>query len=113
MFQIDKPMTPFLAETLEVLLRWLVVKFVRKNVLAKVSTCGALIKIDPCKKNNQKQISDVNLGFAVNQEIRSPKQVNRRVNGGMIFQFKKEAVAFLSTICSHLMKKSPVNSYFA
>ena len=72
-----------------------------------------MIKIDPCEKNNQKQISDANLGFAINQEIRSPKQVNRRVNGGMMFQFKKEAVPFLSTICSHLMKKSPVTSYFA
>ena len=46
-------MTPFLAET-EVLLRWFMVKFIRKNVLEKASYCGSLIKIDPCEKNNQK-----------------------------------------------------------
>ena len=53
------------------------------------NTCGALIKIDPCEKNNQKQISDVDVGFTINQEIRSFKQVNKNVNDGMIFQFKK------------------------
>ena len=89
------------------------VKFIRKIVLEKVSTCGAFIQIDPCEKNNQKQISDVDLGFAINQEISSLKKVNKRVNDGMIFQFKKEEVAFLSTICSHHMTKSPVTSYFA
>ena len=72
-----------------------------------------MIKIDPREKNNQKQISDVDLGFAIHQEICSLKQVNKRVNDGMIFRFKKEAVAFLATICSHLMTKSPVTSCFA
>ena len=42
-------MTPFLAET-EVLLRWFMVNFIRKNLLEKASICGALIKIDPCEK---------------------------------------------------------------
>ena len=48
-FQTDKSTTPFLAEA-EVLLRWLMLNFIRKNVLEKASTFGALIKIDPCEK---------------------------------------------------------------
>ena len=109
-FQTEKPMTPFLAETLEVLFRWFMVKFVRKNVLEKASTSGALISID--KKKNQKQISDVDLQFAINQELCLLKQVIKRVNDGMIFQFKKKTVVFLSNICSHLVTESPITLYF-
>ena len=71
------------------------VKFIRKNVLEKAWTCGASVKIDPYgKKNNQKQISYIDLGFNINEEIRFLNQVNKRVNGVMIFHFKKEPVHF-------------------
>ena len=46
------------------------------------------------KKNNQKQMSYIDLGFNINEEIRFLNQVNKRVNGVMIFHFKKEPVHF-------------------
>ena len=50
---------------------------------------GLWSKLTHVKRNNQKQISDADLRFAINQEIGSLKQGNKRINDGLIFQFKK------------------------
>ena len=44
LYQTNKPMVPFLAESLETLLRSLCAKFIRKDVLESVKTARLLIK---------------------------------------------------------------------
>ena len=58
-------MVPFLAESLEILLRSLCVKFIRKDVLESAQTASLLIKLDVADKANQKDINSVDLGFGI------------------------------------------------
>ena len=62
--------------------------------------------------NNQKATHLVDLGFAVNHEIQLLKN-SKKISDSQILKFKKEAVGFLVTLCTHLMEKSPVKSFFA
>ena len=56
-------MVPFLTESLEILLRSLCVKCIRKYVLESGKTASLLIKLDVTDKTNQKDINSVDLGF--------------------------------------------------
>ena len=57
LYQTNKPMVPFLAESLEILLRSLCAKFIRKDVLESAKTVILLIKLDVADETNQKDIS--------------------------------------------------------
>ena len=52
-FQTDKPMTPFLVETLEELLRGFYSKFIPPDILAYAKTTTSLLKIDVSNRANQ------------------------------------------------------------
>ena len=69
-FQSDKPMIPFLVETLEELLRLLCVKFIGKDTLDAACTTYALLKVDVTDTSNHKNASDIDLGFALKHGIK-------------------------------------------
>ena len=77
LFQTDKPMAPFLAESLEELLRYFMDQFILKRVLEKASTQWSLIKLDPLDRNNRKPVKEVDLGFAVNLQISTLKTCSK------------------------------------
>ena len=110
--QANKLAVPFLAESLEILLRSFYVKFIRKDVLESAKTVSVLIKLDVADKANQKDISSVGLGFGLKYKLKRLID-NKKVSGMQVFQFKKEAMEFLASFCSHAMEKSPPQSLFA
>ena len=96
-FQTDKPMAAFLAETHEKLLRYFCSKFVRKDVMSKASTVSKLIKIDLNDESN------LVLYFGIKYKLKQLKSENPQE-----FNFK-----FLIEMCAHLKEKSPLKSVFA
>ena len=109
-FQTGKPMASVLVETLEDLIKTLTGKLIRKDLRDK--SCSEITKLDFNNVNNQKPTHLVYLGFAVNHGIQLLKS-SKKITDSQILKFKKEAVKFLATLCSHLMKKNPVKSFFA
>ena len=109
-FQTDKLMAPFLTETLEDLIKTLTRKFIRKDLCDK--SCSEMAKLDFNDVNNQKPTHLVNLDFPVNHEIQLLKSC-KKITDSQILKFKKETVGFSATLCTHLMEKSPVKSFFA
>ena len=101
-------MAPFLTETLEDLIKTLMRKFIRKDLRDK--SCSEMAKLDFNDVNNQKPTHLVDLGFAVNHEIQLLKK-SKKITDSQILKFKKEAMGFLVTLCTHLMEKSPVKSF--
>ena len=66
------------------------------------------IKVYVADKTNQKDISDVNLGFGMKYE--SKRLIDgKKVTSMQVFQIKKEA-EFLASFCSHAIEKSPFRS---
>ena len=103
-------MAPLLTEPLEDLTKTLMRKFICKNLPDK--SCSEMAKLDFNNLNNQKPTHLVDLGFAVNHEIQLMKS-NKKIFDSQILKFKKEAVGFLVTLCTYLMEKSPMKSFFA
>ena len=62
--------------------------------------------------NNQRPTHLVGLGFAVNREIQLSRS-SKKITDSQTLKFKKEAVGFLATLCTPLMEKRPVKSFFA
>ena len=109
-FQTGKPMAPFFTETLEDLIKTIMRKFICKDLCDK--SCSEMAKLDFNNVKNQKPTHLVDLGFAVNHEILLLKS-SKKITDNQILKFKKGAVGFLATLCTHLMEKSPVKSFFA
>ena len=61
-FQTDQPMVPFLAETLETLLRSFMHMFILKNVMLKADTQIKLLKIDVTDKSVYKPGENIDIG---------------------------------------------------
>ena len=61
-FQTDQPMVPFLAETLETLLRSFMHMFILKNVMLKAGTQIKLLKIDVTDKSVYKPGENIDIG---------------------------------------------------
>ena len=65
-FQTDKPMIPFFVEVLENLLRTLLAKFIKKDVLQTACSTLKLIEIDISDKKLRTSVGDLNLGSVLN-----------------------------------------------
>ena len=101
-------MAPFLTETLEDLIKTLMRKFIHKDLCGK--SCSELAKLDLNDVNNQKPIHLVDLGFVFNHEIQLLKS-SIKITDSQVLKFKKEAVGFLATLCTHLIEKNSVKSF--
>ena len=67
-FQTDKPMVPFLFETFDVILKDLLKRFVKPNVIKDLSTAEKL-RISICEENFR-ELKDIDIGFATKSAIR-------------------------------------------
>ena len=70
LFQIDQPMIPFIAETLNNLVRFFMEKFILKSVMDKAHSFISLTNIDLNDVAKQNPSCLVDLGFPVNYEIK-------------------------------------------
>ena len=112
LYQTNKPMVPFLAESLETLLRSLCAKFIRKYVLERAKTASLLIKLDVADITNQQDINSVDFGFHIKYKLKRLID-NKKVTSMKVFQFKKQAMEFLASLFSHAMEQSPFWSLLA
>ena len=103
LYQTNKPMVPFLAESLETLLGSLCAKFIRKDVLESAKTASLLIKLDVADETNQKDINSVDLGFGIKYKLKRIID-SKKVISMQVFQFRKEVMQFLASLCSHAME---------
>ena len=63
-------MIPFFVEVLENLLRTLLAKFIKKDVLQTACPTLKLVKIDISDKKVQKCVGDLDLGFSIKHDFK-------------------------------------------
>ena len=73
-FQTDKPMTPFLVEILEELLRGFYSKFIWPYILANAKTTTFLLKTDVSNCTNQLSTSKINISFSLKYDLQQLKR---------------------------------------
>ncbi|CAN7981862.1 unnamed protein product [Ixodes pacificus] len=77
-FQTDKPMLPFLAPALDRLLRSLLARVIKKDILQAANTSSKLLRIDLEKPDNFVAAAAFDIGFAAKNElckIQKPSQL--------------------------------------
>ena len=109
-FQTDSPMVPFLFESLESMIQKFCSMFNLTDVLEKAQSTVKLLKLNVTHKNIHKRDSE--FSFAIRNELCA---LNRdgNISDSLICTFNMEAKKFLSTLCNHILEKTPLNSYFA
>ena len=78
--------------------------------MKKANTTYKLTKLDAMDKNIH--MRDYHFSFSINHELRELKEQGK-INDSKLHAFKMEAKDFISTLCNHLLSKSPLTSYFA
>ena len=72
----------------------------------------ALSKLNLSNSNNHVQISKVDIGFGLKQQLKKLRS-SGKINDRQEYQFKLEALKFLVVLCTHMKEISPLSSYFA
>ena len=111
-FQTDKPMTPFLVETLEELLHDFYLKFIRPDILANAKTTTSLLKIDVSNHANQLSTIKIDVGFSLKYDLQQLKSKGK-ITDVQIDKFKRGVCDFFVLMGTHITEKSPLLSLVA
>lgn len=106
-FQTNNPMVPFLAESLEEIIRSFGSCFLLKETLTNANTILRLSKINFGDASLHKRPVDVDPGIGIKLEL-SALQRSGVITANQVLNFKRDVVKFLSKLCSHLAEKSPI-----
>ena len=106
-YQTDKPMVPFLAEDLDNLLRNLMRRFVKKDVLKSATSVTKLAAVDVTKAGVIRQHSKINSGF-VSEKLVSRLRDQGHISERQVLEFHMETCEFMKTIVTRLLNKSPI-----
>ena len=87
-FQSNKPMTPFIGDSLGDLVRDFLRRIILKSVLKKKSNLYNLIQINPSDKNIRKNSESIDIGFAAKHNL---EQIKLSLNSAKILEFNKQA----------------------
>ena len=106
-FQSPAPMAPFLYEALEKLLRKILKRFVKRDVLNKANTARKLMKLDVSSTEIMCPPKDVDIGVAASSEIKKA-----HVSDRTRLEFRMECRKFLSSVCEKLINRCPLKFTF-
>nr|XP_054921779.1 uncharacterized protein LOC129382223 [Dermacentor andersoni] len=103
-FQTDSPVLPFLGTALENLLRSLMSRIVKKEVMMAADSPLKLIKVDMDQHANVLATPKIDLGFATKNALRkAPK-----LSDGTIFEFRRDYTAFIKNCANKIAERSPL-----
>lgn len=103
-FQTDKPMVPFLSSALHNILRSLLARIVKKDILDAADTPSKLLKVDLEKLENCVPVPAFDIGFAAKNELRKAPKIPPL----SLLQFKKDCVSFIKACCQKVVERSPL-----
>ena len=86
-------MIPFFVQVLENLLRILLAKFFKKDVLQTACSTLKLIKFDISDKKVQKSVDDLDLGLSIKHDLKQ-LAIQKRMTDRAEFMFKEEVISF-------------------
>ena len=107
LYQTEKPMVPFLVNSLEYMIRSFASTFLIADKLKEANTCLKLSKLNLKDANFHKRPTDVLLPIPVKVALSDLKKEGK-VSSSKALQFKSDVMSFLSVLCAHLVEKSPI-----
>ena len=91
-YQTDKPMLPFLCADLYKMVKALMDRFVKDDVMARVSLVHQILKIDVGLKENHKVYSKINIGFMAEKSLKRAAEQKKKkaISDKELMQFRME-----------------------
>lgn len=105
MFQGDRPLFPFLGDELGNIIRTLMNRFIKREVIAAADTVWKLTKIDCTDKKNHTDYKHVDVGFAADQVLR---QAPSSVSDLQKMVFRTGCCKFLAAMTAKLLERCPL-----
>lgn len=102
MFQSPAPMVPFLYKNLDILIRSLLERFIRKDVVNK-KNISFFLKLDFNNKNYFLPLSSTDIGFRANKYLKESKVSEKEK-----LEFLNDCQQFLKAIVQKLFERSPL-----
>ena len=106
-YQCDKPMVAFLATDLFILLKNLMSRFVKVDILKEVKSIDKLQQVQVNKSSNHGDCSKVNVGF-VAERIMKDASAAKKATELQVLEFQMSSKKCLVTIVEKLLQKSPL-----
>ena len=107
LYQTDNPMVPFIAQSLEEIIRQFASTFILSEKLKAATSLVSLSKIDFKDGTCHKRAADVSLSIPIKVQLSDLKK-RGKISDTQILKFKSDVVSFLSSLCAHLVEKSPI-----
>lgn len=101
-YQSNQPLLPFMYDDLYSLLRNLMVRFIKTEIMSPVTNVNKLKAVDFVAKANHKTLHSIDIGFAASS-------VCKNVSGIEALTFKEQCCTYLQHLCSKLMAKCSLN----
>ena len=105
-FQTDKPMLPFMSTSLCTLLKSLMGRFIKNELMAEATSVLKILKIKPTDKEQQMENLKVDVGFVAQQML---KEKSSKLSERQVLQFRVENKDFLARTVAKLLDKTPIN----
>ena len=100
-YQSNKPLLPFMYTDLYTLLRSLMVRFVKADIMKGVTNATKLMTVEFTKKENHVKLHNIDIGFAA-------ASVCKSLTGSEVLKFKEECCTYLQHVCMKLTAKCPL-----
>ncbi|XP_073712875.1 uncharacterized protein [Misgurnus anguillicaudatus] len=105
-YQTDVPVIPFLAKDLAELLKSMLRRFVKKEVLKDISPLQ-LVRLDVTDKQSWVNPREVNIGLGAESLLKELLK-KKKIGELTVLEFKRDCVKVMSTIIQKVQDKSPL-----
>ena len=106
MYQVNKPMMPFLVPDLLKLVKDLLDRFVHRDVVESLVTCSDVIGFDTTDIG--RHCPPIQLGFSTDKIIRSDNFKKKKVSDRDMLGVRTDAKSVLKAMCRKLLQKTPI-----
>ena len=102
-YQTDAPVACFLAQDLCDVIKALMRRFIKKEVLSAASSSDKVVKVDVTKNDNHLPYKKIDIGFLAERAVASSGSLERQ-----ILEYRMECKAFLIAVVKKMLDKSPL-----
>ncbi|XP_028973959.2 uncharacterized protein LOC114830660 isoform X1 [Esox lucius] len=106
-YQTDKPVLPFIANDLAELLKSLLRRFIKQELLND-ATPQHLVRLDVSDMQSRVHLRAVDIGIGAEAAIKERQRQSRSTEELSVLQFRKECMEGLSKIVKKIQEKSPL-----
>jgi len=107
LYQTDKPMMSFLSSDLYDLLKRLMTRVMKFEVMLTLTNAVKLCNINANDVNNHQHYRKVDVGFSAEKMLKKLQQ-DKRISESQEMEFRQEAKSFIVAVVGNLLNKYPL-----